>query len=190
MVQPRSKLESRNLVCFIILYYLSIPILILSLVIQPLALLYTMCPFLSSCSNKNIWIPRQEDFSLSLLQGTELGCSSSRCWAEINDQFGEPLGSVRRVQRWGLGAERELLSCNLRVHGSADGKCESPDCEECIEEVIKVEEENPGRILELSFEKQRIGLTNNLCKKVLVENTVKTTQNEMNKKILESFLFF
>ena len=93
---------------------------------------------------------------------------------------------MRRVQRWGLGAERELLSCSLRmVYGVGEEGTE----EGCKEEV-SLEEENPGAVLDISMKKQQQGTAENLYKKVLVDNTVKSVQEKINRKIIESFLFF
>ena len=93
---------------------------------------------------------------------------------------------MRRVQRWGLGAERELLACSLRiVYGVWD-----EDTEKGCEEESSWKEENPGAVLDISIKKQQQGTAENLYKKVLVDNTVKTVQGEINRKIIESFLFF
>ena len=93
---------------------------------------------------------------------------------------------MRRVQRWGLGAERELLACSLRmVYGVGDEDTEKG----CKNELIW-KEENPGAVLDISIKKQQQGTAENLYKKVLVDNTVKTVQGEINRKIIESFLFF
>ena len=40
------------------------------------------------------------------------------------------------------------------------------------------------------MKKQKQGTAENLYKKVLVDNTVKSVQGEINRKIIESFLFF
>jgi len=145
-----------------------------------------MCPFLSSCSSPNLWCVNQEDIPQSYFNTSELGCSSSRSWAEINDKFGEPLGSVRRVKRFGLGAERELLECSLtRQYGA----CEEAHEEESNEKV-NIDEVNPGVVLDISIKKQQDRNKDKLYKKVLVDNTVKIVQKELNRKIMESFLFF
>lgn len=93
---------------------------------------------------------------------------------------------MRRVQRWGLGAERELLACSLRMVYSVGEE----DTEEGGEEEVSWKEENPGAVLDISMKKQQQGTAENLYKKVLVDNTVKSVQGEINRKIIESFLFF
>eukprot|EP00092_Neocalanus_flemingeri_P008671 GFUD01009341.1.p1 GENE.GFUD01009341.1~~GFUD01009341.1.p1 ORF type:complete len:187 (+),score=73.26 GFUD01009341.1:80-640(+) len=186
MVKPRNKFQSRNLISFITIYYLSVPVQSTYLSFTPLSLLSTMCPFLSSCSIPSLWSLTQEDIPQSLFQASELGCSASRCWAEINDQFGEPQGSIRRVKRFGLGAERELLACNLSKFYRAG--------EEAIEddryENTGMDEENPGVVLDISMKKQQERKNDSLYRKVLVDNTVKSVQVELNRKIMEAFLFF
>ena len=181
MVKPRNSFQTRNLASFVTIYYLAVPVLIITLSLTPFYLLSTMCPFLSSCSTRSHWINTSDDSQLSLLYSlSELGCSSSRSWAEINHKFGEPIGSVRRVQRWGLGAERELLSCSLGMV-----------CREVVEEEEEIlAEVKPRAVLDMSLRKQQKGTNENLYKKVLVDNTVKSVQVEINRKIMESFLFF
>eukprot|EP00092_Neocalanus_flemingeri_P050338 GFUD01058156.1.p1 GENE.GFUD01058156.1~~GFUD01058156.1.p1 ORF type:complete len:186 (-),score=73.36 GFUD01058156.1:235-792(-) len=185
MVKPRNKFQSRNLISFITIYYLSVPVQSTYLSFTPLTLLSTMCPFLSSCSIPSLSLT-QEDIPQSLFQASELGCSASRCWAEINDKFGEPQGSVRRVKRFGLGAERELMACNLSKFYSAGEE----GIEDDREENTITMEENPGAVLDISMKKQQEGKNDSLYKKVLVDNTIKIVQVELNRKIMESFLFF
>ena len=62
--------------------------------------------------------------------------------------------------------------------------------EEGCEEEVSWKEENPGAVLDISMKKQQQGTAENLYKKVLVDNTVKSVQGEINRKIIESFLFF
>ena len=45
-------------------------------------------------------------------------------------------------------------------------------------------------VLDMSLQKQRKGTGGNLYKKVLVDNAVKSLQQEINRKIMEAFLFF
>jgi hypothetical protein len=186
MVKPRNTFQTRNLVSFITIYYLAVPVQLISSILTPLYLLSTMCPFLSSCSRQSLWTLSPDDIPESPFYASELGCSSSRCWAEINDKFGEPVGSVRRVQRWGLGAERELLACSLRMVYSVGEE----DTEDGCEEEVSWKEENPGAVLDISMKKQQQVTAENLYKKVLVDNTVNSVQGEINMKIIESFLFF
>ena len=93
---------------------------------------------------------------------------------------------MRRVQRWGLGAERELLACSPRMVYSVGEE----DTEDGCDEEVSWKEENPGAVLDISMKKQQQGTAENLYKKVLVDNTVKSVQGEINRKIIESFLFF
>ena len=51
-------------------------------------------------------------------------------------------------------------------------------------------EPGPGPILDISLRKQNMVKNDDLYKRVLVENTVKTIQEEINRKIKEAFLFF
>jgi len=89
---------------------------------------------------------------------------------------------VRRVQKLGLGAEREVLTCNL---GAGD------DVTEDIKEETEIlRDVSPGDVLDMSLKKQKKGIKEDLYRKVLVENTVKVVQVEINRKIMESFMFF
>ena len=189
MLTPRNPFQSRILTKFITIYYLSVPIL-LTLSLTTFYLLFTMCPFLSSCSTRSSWIVTGSDdlaLPLSPLYASELGCSSSRCWAEINHKFGEPIGSVRRVQRLGLGAEREILACSLRnVLHNGDDEIADDDTEN--ENVEK--EASPAEVLDMSLKKQQKGSEENLYKKVLVDKIMKSVQVEINRKIMESLLIF
>eukprot|EP00092_Neocalanus_flemingeri_P086204 GFUD01108582.1.p1 GENE.GFUD01108582.1~~GFUD01108582.1.p1 ORF type:complete len:188 (-),score=65.66 GFUD01108582.1:317-880(-) len=187
MVKPRNKFQSRNLISFITIYYLTVPVQPASLFSTSITLLSTMCPFLSSCSIPSLWSLTQEDIPQSPFHASELGCSASRCWAEINDKFGEPQGSVRRVKRFGLGAERELMACNLSKFYRAG---EEESIEDDREENTSTMQENPGAVLDISMKKQQEGKNDRLYKKVLVDNTIKIVQVELNRKIMESFLFF
>ena len=186
MVKPRNIVQSRNLIYFVSLYYLAVPVLVVLFILLP-TFLYTMCPFLSRCSTHSSWTRRpEENLPSSLNFASELGCSSSRCWAEINDMFGEPVGSVRKVQRWGLGAELELLACNPRLVPGAGYEFE----DEVEVQSVEQREENPQELLDISRKKMEGAAVENLCRKVLVENTMKSVQQEINRKIMESFLSF
>merc|ERR1719244_2401351 len=89
------------------------------------------------------------------------------------------VGSVRKVQRWGLGAELELLACNPRLVPGAGHEFEDEDEVPSVE----VKEENPQELLGISRKKMEGATVKNLCRKVLVENTMKCVQQEINKKI-------
>ena len=185
MVKPRNKIQTRNLISFLIIYYLSRPVQLSSFSSTSLYLLSTMCPFLSSCSIPSLGSLTEDDIPQSPFYGSELGCSSSRCWAEINDKFGEPQGSVRRVKRFGLGAERELLSCNLnQFYGMWEENAEDES-----DVKLNIIEENPGAILDISIKKLQEGKNDYLYRKVLVDNTVRIVQAEVNRKIMESLFF-
>ena len=58
------------------------------------------------------------------------------------------------------------------------------------EEKTSMKELNPGAVLNISMKKQQEGKTHSLCRKVLVDNTVKSVQVELNRKIKETFLLF
>lgn len=94
---------------------------------------------------------------------------------------------MRRVQKLGLGAEREVLTCNL---GSDDraGDDVTEDIKEEETEILR--DVSPGDVLDMSLKKQKKGIKEDLYRKVLVENTVKIVQVEINRKIMESFMFF
>ena len=62
--------------------------------------------------------------------------------------------------------------------------------EEDSEMEQNLKEENPGVVLDISMKKQQEVKNDNLYRKVLVDNTVKSVQVELNRKIMESFLFF
>ena len=189
MLTPRNPFQTRNLISFITIYYLYTPILLIYLSLINFYLLSIMCPFMSSCSNRSHWIVSHDDLALaplSPLYAPELGCSSSRSWAEINTRFGEPIGSVRRVQKLGLGAEREVLTCNL----GSDDRTGGDFTEDVKEETEILREVSPGDVLDMSLKKQKRGIKDDLYRKVLVENTVKIVQVEINRKIMESFMFF
>merc|ERR1711931_330783 len=183
MLTPRNPFQTRNLISFITIYYLSTPILLIYLSLINFYLLSTMCPFLSSCSTRSHWIVSSDDLALPI---SELGCSSSRSWAEVNTKFGEPIGSVRRVQKLGLGAEREVLTCNL----GSDDRTGDDVTEDIKEETEILRDVSPGDVLDMSLKKQQRGIKQDLYRKVLVENTVKIVQVEINRKIMESFMFF
>ena len=64
-------------------------------------------------------------------------------------------------------------------------------CREVVEEEEEIlAEVKPRAVLDMSLRKQQKGTNENLYKKVLVDNTVKSVQGEINRKIMESFLFF
>jgi hypothetical protein len=51
-------------------------------------------------------------------------------------------------------------------------------------------EENPGSVLDISMKKQNKVKNDDLYRRVLVENTVRSIQVEVNRKIKEAFMFF
>ena len=50
--------------------------------------------------------------------------------------------------------------------------------------------ESPWSVLDISMKKQSIVKNDDLYRRVLVENTVRSVQVEVNRKIKEAFLFF
>ena len=84
-----------------------------------------------------------------------------------------------------MGAERELLSCNL-------SQCYwvwEEDTENVNNVKLNIIEENPGAVLDISIKKQQKGKYDSLYRKVLVDNTVRSVQVELNRKIMESIFF-
>jgi len=116
------------------------------------------------------------DFFLS-----ELGCSSSRSWAEINNKFGEPLGSYRGS----LGVMKQVLTCNLKQYCNQHNHRDCEEGDECWED----DKADPGHLLGLSMIKQReMGREGcDLYRQVLLDNTVRTLQEEINRAIMASF---
>ena len=51
-------------------------------------------------------------------------------------------------------------------------------------------EESPGSVLDISMKKQNKVKNDDLYRRVLVENTVRSVQVEVNRKIKEAFTFF
>ena len=171
MLKSCNNILIKSLQSFIIIFNLSIPVNILTS-----SLLSTMCPFLTSCSTPSLWSLTEDDIQHSPFYGSELGCSSSRCWAEINEKFGEPQGSVRRVKRFWLGAERELLSCNLsQFYGMWEENAEDES-----DGKLNIMEDNPGAILDnIYMKKMEEDRNGRLYRKLLV----------VNRNILESLFF-
>jgi len=127
-----------------------------------------MCPFLSRCNNV-----MNPDSSI-----IDLGCTTSRSWAEINDQFGEPLGSYRKRDRFGLTCCHHHTS---QISGMSDLAL---DCGEMIHHDHHLD---AGMVLDISFRKQQQQLLlEDLYRKVLIQNTTKTVQQEIKKTILQS----
>ena len=168
-----------------------------------------MCPFLSRCNHQI------NPTSHSL----DLGCTTSRSWAEINDQvslrltksdqhwkllldrqihspcnhcktlpgfdniffqFGEPLGSYRKRDRFGLTCCHSQTSQTSQMSGMSDIAL---DCEEMIHHDHHLD---AGTVLDISFRKQQQVLLEDLYRKVLIQNTTKTVQQEIKKTILQS----
>ena len=84
-----------------------------------------------------------------------------------------------------MGAERELLSCNLnQFYGMWEENAEDES-----DVKLNIIEENPGAILDISIKKLQEGKNDYLYRKVLVDNTVRIVQAEVNRKIMESLFF-
>jgi len=136
-----------------------------------------MCPFLSHCSLAITNKQERKDI-------VQLGCTSSRCWAEINDQFGEPLGSVRNHNRFGLH------SCQAQMFVLSRFSVTTNDF---IEEDLTMNEghdDDPRYILDISRRKQQEDKDQeDLHKAVLVSNTVKAAEKEIKNAILQALFF-
>ena len=56
--------------------------------------------------------------------------------------------------------------------------------------IPSVSEESPGSVLDISMKKQNKVKNDDLYRRVLVNNTVRSVQVEVNRKIKEAFLLF
>merc|ERR1711902_22625 len=127
----------------------------------------TMCPILSRC------LSQDSDSDL-----VHLGCSSSRCWAEINDKFGEPLGSYRKLDRF--GHHRCFAgSFTLTRFSSPDSGEEDSSVTFSSQELVMERSDDPGTVLDISVKKQQ-ERSEDLYRRVLVNNTAKAAQREVS----------
>ena len=91
-------------------------------------------------------------------------------------QFGEPLGSHRKRDRFGL------TCCHSKTRQMTGMSYMALECEEMIHHD---HHQDAGTVLDISFRKQQQVLED-LYRRVLIQNITKTVQQEIKKTILQS----
>ena len=93
-------------------------------------------------------------------------------------QFGEPLGSFRKRDRFSLSCCHAQEPAALLEH-----HMDHHDLHHCHRHE---EHLDPGTVLDISFRKLKDLLLEDLYRKVLIQNTTKTAQQEIMNRIIES----